>query len=185
MRSARNRPITSPACVLTSSPTITRAPPRPPAVAAFTAAEVTLWSVMQTASIRSAAARSASWSSVVTASPDATVCRWQSTRTQPARISDTACHAGLGLQGLERAPGAVLDPRTENVRVGRAGSHRVGRVPDEDALQDAGQLPVRERHVEADIGEVAPGTRRVAVGDLDSARKAWQRGGRRLGHGGD
>src|SRR5213595_2572566 len=50
--------------------------------AAVTAAEISLWSVMNTTSRRSRAARSASWSSVVTASPDATVCRWQSTRTR-------------------------------------------------------------------------------------------------------
>src|SRR5215467_8814410 len=179
-RSARNRPVTSPACVLISSPTITLAPPRSPAAA--TAADTTLWSVMHTTSIFSSATRSASWSSVVTASPEATVCRWQSTRTQPARISDTAYPRASGLQGLERAPGAVLDSRAENVRIGRAGSHRVGRVPDEDALQDAGQLPVCERHVEADVGQVAPGTCRVPVGDLDPARKAGQGGGRGLGH---
>src|SRR5215472_13955029 len=185
MRSARNRPITSPACVLTSSPTITRAPPRPPAVAAFTAAEVTLWSVMQTTSIRSAAARSASWSSVVTASPDAAVCRWQSTRTQPARIPATGpTTLSSGLQGLEGPAGAILDARTENVGVGRLSSHRVGRVADENALKDAGQLPVREGHVEVQVGKVAPRSGCVSVSNLGPARKPWQAGGCRLGHGG-
>src|SRR5260370_21435074 len=104
---------------------------------------------MQTTSIRSWAARSASWSSVVMASPDATVCRWQSTRTQPARTERlsrgrrTSGHppAGSRLQRLERAPGAVYDPWTENVGVGRCGSHRVGRVADEHAFEDARELP--------------------------------------------
>jgi hypothetical protein len=70
----------SPSGVLISSPTMTRTPTFWPA--AVTAAEVSLWSVMNTTSRLSRAARSASSSSVVTASPDATVCRWQSTRTR-------------------------------------------------------------------------------------------------------
>ena len=70
----------SPSGVLISSPTMTRTPRFRPA--ARTAAEISLWSVMNTTSRLSWAARSASWSSVVTASPDATVCRWQSTRTR-------------------------------------------------------------------------------------------------------
>ena len=70
----------SPSGVLISSPTTTRTPRFWPA--ALTAAEISLWSVMHTTSRLSWAARSASWSSVVTASPDATVCRWQSTRTR-------------------------------------------------------------------------------------------------------
>ena len=68
----------SPSGVLISSPTITRTPRS----LAAAAAEISLWSVMNTTSRLSRAARSASWSSVVTASPDATVCRWQSTRTR-------------------------------------------------------------------------------------------------------
>src|SRR5260370_40229638 len=97
---------------------------------------------MQTTSIRSWAARSASWLIVVTASPEAAVCRWQSTRTQPARTERlsrsrrTSGHppAGSRLQRLERAAGAVFDPWAENVGVRRSGSPRLGRVADEDAF---------------------------------------------------
>ena len=63
----------SPSGVLISSPTTIRTPRSRPA--AVTAAEVSLWSVTHTTSRLSWAARSASCSRVVTASPDATVCR--------------------------------------------------------------------------------------------------------------
>ena len=60
--------------------------------AAVTAAEVTLWSVMQTTSRCSCATRSASSSRLVTASPETAVWRWQSTRTSPFPV----------MRGLER-----------------------------------------------------------------------------------
>ena len=73
--------MTSPFGVLISSPTMIRTP-RSRSVA-VTAADVTLWSVTQTTSRAVCRARSASCSSVSTESPDAAVCRWQSTRTRP------------------------------------------------------------------------------------------------------
>ena len=63
----------SPSGVLISSPTMIRTPRS--RWEAVTAAAVSLWSVTHTTSSPARTARSASCSKVVTASPDATVCR--------------------------------------------------------------------------------------------------------------
>ena len=95
IRSVRNSPITSPFGVLISSPTMIRTP-RSRSVA-VTAADVTLWSVTQTTSRAVCRARSASCSSVSTESPDAAVCRWQSTRTRPAGAREPGTGRSTGI----------------------------------------------------------------------------------------
>src|SRR5215469_2349461 len=97
-RSVRNSPISSPTLVRTSSPTTTRAP-MPRSIARRAPSRV-WWSVMHTTSMSAAATRSASWSSVVVASPDHTVCSWQSTRT--SRVT------GSGLVGPEERDAHLL-----------------------------------------------------------------------------
>jgi hypothetical protein len=53
--------------------------------------------------------------------------------------------SGAGMQGVHRTLGTVLHARAEQVRfVTDSGAHRVRRVANVDALEDAGQLPVRE-----------------------------------------
>src|ERR1022692_701013 len=83
---------------------------------------------MARTSIRSLATRSASWSSVVTASPDATVCRWQSTRTSPLRMRGARPSAAVGngrVVKVGRGPSAL--PGDED-RAGRRADGQRGRV---------------------------------------------------------
>src|SRR4051812_44229774 len=58
-------------------------------------------------------------------------------------------------------------------------AHRALGVAGVDALHDAGQLPVPERDVEVDLGEVAPGALRVPLEQLGAGEEAVS--GRRRG----
>ena len=74
--------MTSPACVRSSSPTITR---HGSVCASSTAPRIALWSVMQSTSMPDATTASSISSGVVVQSPDHIVCEWKSTRTHPER----------------------------------------------------------------------------------------------------
>ena len=80
-RSVRNRPMTSPATVRSSSPTTTR---HGSWSASAVAPLIVPWSVMQSTSMPAASTAASSSSGVVVASPDHMVWACRSTRTQPA-----------------------------------------------------------------------------------------------------
>src|ERR1017187_1068017 len=83
---------------------------------------------MARTSIRSLATRSARLPSVVTASPDTAVCRWQSTRTRPLRVRGARPSAAVGngrVVKAGRGPSAL--PGDED-RAGRRADGQRGRV---------------------------------------------------------
>src|SRR6201988_4324694 len=81
--------------------------------------------------------------------------------------------------GLARRVGELLDHLGELVHGCVGLAVLTCRVASVDALKDDRQLPVGERDVEVDPGEVAAGEALIAVPDLLAGRKAG--GGRRCG----
>ena len=75
--------MTSPACVRSSSPTMTR---HDNVADSSIAPRIALWSVMQSTSMPDATTASSTSSGVVVQSPDHMVCECMSTRTHPGRI---------------------------------------------------------------------------------------------------
>src|SRR5579872_1477906 len=130
--------MSSPRGVRISSPTTTRTPRS--RRSASSAASIAWWSVMHTTSRPVRSTRSANWSSVVTASPERTVCRWQSTRTQPEGRGAAAAGVRRPPSGLTGAgpvgdtggirPSSVLGPGSGVQRPSRPLG---GPVPDDTA----------------------------------------------------
>jgi len=71
----------------------------------------------------------------------------------------------------------VQDAGAQGVGVLVAAPHGAGGVADVDALEDAGQLPVREGQVEGQVGEVPSRAGGITTGQLRRAGKAGQLGG--------
>ena len=60
-----------------------------------------------------------------------------------ARIPAPPLMVASGLQGLERAPGTVLDPRTENVRIG-SGARLLNEAGTLEADGEGGSYYIRD-----------------------------------------
>mgnify|MGYP003333193147 CR=1 FL=1 len=73
----------------------------------------------------------------------------------------------------QRAGGRIVDLQLERLELGGvASAQRTAQVAGVHALEDAGELPVGERHVERELGDVAAAHLRVPRGQIGAIEEA-------------